>query len=57
MGPRHRQNGGQGQERNWTQLVATSMGRGAPSWLVVLWECLLEVVVEMVVEVVVEAVR
>ena len=57
MGPGHRQNGGQRQERHWTQLVLTSMGRGAPSWLMVMWECLLEVVVEVAVEVAVEAVR
>jgi hypothetical protein len=37
MGPGHRHNGGPRQERHWTQLVVTSIGRGAPSWLVVLW--------------------
>jgi hypothetical protein len=35
MGPGHRQNGGQQQGRNgtWTQLGGTSVGRGVPSWL------------------------
>jgi hypothetical protein len=39
MGPGHRQNGGKQQGRNgtWTQLGGTSVGRGVPSWLLMVW--------------------
>ena len=37
MGPRYRQNGGQRQERHLDATEGHFVGRGVPSWLLLVW--------------------